>query len=95
MKKILFVISVLAAFALGSCSGGEESADQAYAAQKGREDAAKAAKASPGSMDRERALLHIRATEQRLHQLTDSTLARSYKHAAEAYLDSAGVVKTK
>lgn len=93
MKKSTFIISLLAALSLSACSGRKPDADEAFAAQRGREDAAKAVKARPGSMDREKALLHIRATEHKILQLADSAAAHAYKHAAEAYLDSAGVAE--
>lgn len=84
-------LALLAAMMLGACSDSKPDANQAYAAQRGREDADKAVQARPGSMDREKALLHIRATEYKLMQATDSATAAAYKRAAQARLDSAGV----
>lgn len=97
MKRLPLAIIIAASLAAGSCAKDDKpTPDQAYAAQKGREDAAKAAKARPGSMEREKALLHIRATEHKILQAaSDSTAAKAYKNAAESYLDSAGVLNIK
>lgn len=89
MRAKAMTLAAIAAVALGACSGkSAPAADHAFAAQRGREDAAKAAQAKPGTMQREKALLHIRATEYKLLQAADSATAAAYKQAAAAYLDS-------
>lgn len=81
-------------FATVSCSSNDTqvSENERAAAEYGRADAEKAIQTDPGSMERERAILHIRANEQKIKETGDSAAAAAYAGAAEERLDSAGII---
>lgn len=81
-------------FAVASCSSNDAqiSESEYAAAEYGRADAEKAIQAEPGSMGRERAILHIRSNEQKIKETGDSAAAAAYARAAEERLDSAGIL---
>lgn len=88
-------IALAACLALAaSCAPPETkiSDNEQAAITHGRADAAKVIEAKPDSQERERAILHIRANEQIIKEAGDSAAAAAYVNAAEARLDSAGIL---
>lgn len=89
-------IAIAACVALAACSSPapapQQSESECQASEQGRADAAKAIEAAPGSMERERAILQIRANEQKIKESGDSAAAAAYIRAAEASLDSAAII---
>lgn len=91
LKHIAIIICLTVA---ASCSSTETSISESEqaAAEHGRADADKAIEAKPHSKEREHAILHIRANEQKIKETGDSTAAAAYVRAAEERLDSAGIL---
>ena len=86
---ILAVIIFLIVLLVAKCdstgdSDSTDNSEQTYiqAAEAGANDANKALETAPGSMDRDNALLEIRARE---HQLR----SKGHGHAADKYIESA------
>lgn len=82
-------------FAAASCSSPEAvttSESVRAAVEHGRADADKAIEAKSDSQERERAILQIRANEQKIKETGDSAAAAAYVRAAEERLDSAGIL---
>ena len=89
LQKYVLAIATLAA--LGACSKANKeasSANEQLAADQGHQAAMEATQQKPGSMEREKAILKIRATEEKILQTGDTAAARAYVGAAEAVLDS-------
>lgn len=98
MKKTASIIlSGHILLALTACSTGDRSPEKyspyrQEAIGRGRTDAGIAISAR-NQMEREKAILEIRAKEQRLRQAGDDAAADFYISAAEELLDSAGIIR--
>lgn len=90
----LLLLGCMALFA--ACSGGGNdilaSADRAAADSAGRRDAAVAARAASGTMERENTLFAIRARETRLRRAGYDAAADVYIAAAESVLVQNNVI---
>ncbi len=89
MKKVICAaLSVTLAMmcSCGSAPTAPTSPNVTLAATKGREAATEALSLPKGSMQQEKALLRIRATEHRIRTAGDSAAADAYAAAAEAVL---------
>lgn len=92
LKHIALTVCIAVAVSCAQQSPVEVSDPERAAAKHGRIDADKAIEAQAGSKQRERALLQIRAREQKIKETGDSAAATAYIRAAEARLDSAGII---
>lgn len=93
MKLIkLSFIGVITLLGISCISCGNKdhkpTAEETMAAEEGAAAAREVKATSPGSMQREKAILKIRATEEKILQSGDTLAARAYAKAAEAVLDS-------
>lgn len=85
----------LMTLALASCDSKPQTRvktqNEIEAEAYGRADADKVIKSRPQSMEREKAVLHIKVKENQIREAGDSLAAAAYANAAKARLDSAGV----
>lgn len=89
MKKIF--TAIVAACILAACGSeakNEVTANERLAADQGRMAAEEAMKQPAGSMQRQAAILKIRATQEKILQLGDTAAANAYASAAGEVLDS-------
>ncbi len=92
MRKILICAALLGMSACNHHEARIRSANEALARTEGAKAAELAIKARPG-MERERAVLSIRAKAQQISAAGDTLAAAAYLSAAKARLDSAGILK--
>lgn len=87
MKRLIFLPALLL---LAACAAdnAQPEADAGEAMRQGREAAEAAVKERPGTMARERAILQIRANEQKMRQRGDSADADAYVRGAQSVFDS-------
>lgn len=93
-RKPIIAALLCATMAMGACSSppsASTSSNETLASAKGREAALKALEMPSGSMQQEKAMLHIRAIEHKIRQAGDTLAADAYLRAAQAVLDSASV----
>lgn len=95
LSRYLLLVGVVVAIV--GCSGNkaaekELKANEKLAIEQGRLDADKVINAAPGSMDREKAILAIRAREQEILEFGDTAAANAYINAAEQRLDSLNII---
>lgn len=99
MTRRFFLIAMAGAMAIsvlwscaGSAGGGHPSHNDTLAAQHAHADAMRAIQAPAGSMQREGAILHIRATEEAILQAGDTAAAAVYVDSAATLLRQAGLI---
>lgn len=96
LQKSFEAILIVTALAMGACTATPQSSPNVpLASAQGREAALQALKLPKGSMQQEKALLHMRATEHRIRLTGDSAAADAYIQAAKAVLDSAYSVSVR
>lgn len=91
-KYIVIAACLVGAAACSKPAPAQLSESERQAIELGRADAGKAIDAAPGSQQRESAILHIRANQQKINESGDSAAAAAYARAAEERLDSAGIL---
>ncbi|MCC8119947.1 MAG: hypothetical protein LIP09_14550 [Bacteroidales bacterium] len=93
MKKYLICLALLATLACGSDGGSKRvSPNEPLAREEGAKAAERAIRTAPG-MEREKAILSIRAKEQEIRATGDSLAADAFAKAAQERLDSAGLLR--
>ncbi|MCM1452501.1 MAG: hypothetical protein NC102_09585 [Clostridium sp.] len=93
MKRLPYILLLIICAA---CAAGQKeeapTANDIIAAKHAREDAARAISAPEGSMRREGAILHIKATQEAILKAGDTAAAAVYCDTAAAILRSAGLI---
>lgn len=99
MRYIIFCITAFFAVIAAGCGGngaaGISEADRLAADSAGRRDAAIAASAPRGSMERENTLFAIRARETRLREAGYDEAADAYVAGAEKVLADSGIIESR
>lgn len=88
MRRLVTIIASCALLAACSHSTASKSPNEQLAADQGRFAAMEVLKHKSGTMARERAILNIRATEEKILHTGDTAAARAYIGAAKEVLDS-------
>ncbi|MCC8113934.1 MAG: hypothetical protein LIP03_08050 [Bacteroidales bacterium] len=95
MKNEKFLLVVAVGAVMAGChheKARELTANELYAIQKGYEAAEQVLSLPKGSVEQEKALLAIRAREERIKAAGDTLAAEAFVSAVEEKLDSAGLL---